>query len=133
MTERILLFDGVCNLCNASVQFIIRNDPAGKIKFASLQSEAGQSLLEAHNLSKTELFSLVLIQSNQVFLRSDAVLQIARVLRKPWPLFSKIGRFVPSVIRDKLYDLISKMRYSVFGKRNECMMPTRELLNRFLK
>jgi predicted DCC family thiol-disulfide oxidoreductase YuxK len=133
MTERVLLFDGVCNLCNASVQFIIKNDPSGKIKLTSLQSESGQSLLEAHNLSKTKLFSLVLIHENQLFLRSEAVLQIARVLRQPWPVFYKIGRFVPRFFRDKLYDLISKFRYKIFGKRNECMIPSRDLMDRFLK
>lgn len=133
MTERILLFDGVCNLCNASVQFIIKNDPAGKIKFASLQSERGESLLEVHHLSKTELFSLVFIQDNQIFLRSDAVLQIARVLKQPWPVLSTIGRFIPSFFRDKLYEWISKSRYKFFGKRDACMIPSPELMNRFLK
>ena len=132
MTEKILLFDGVCNLCNASVQFIIKNDPSEKIKFASLQSERGQALLEIHHLSKTELFSLVLIQDNQVFLRSDAVLQIARVLKQPWPALSSLGRFIPRFFRDKLYDLISKNRYKIFGKRNVCMVPSPELMDRFL-
>jgi predicted DCC family thiol-disulfide oxidoreductase YuxK len=132
MTERILLFDGVCNLCNVAVQFTIKNDPAGKIKFASLQSEVGQSLLEAHSLNKSDLFSLVFIQDNQVFLRGEAVLQIARVLKQPWPVFSKIGRIFPGFFRDKLYDLISKRRYKIFGKRDECMIPSRELMSRFL-
>lgn len=133
MTEKILLFDGICNLCNRAVQFIIRNDPAGKIKFASLQSDTGQKFLQTFGLSKAEFFSLVFIYNDTVFLRSDAVLQIARLLKKPWPLLYPLGRIIPRFFRDKLYNLISKNRYRIFGTRDECMVPSPEVNNRFLE
>ena len=132
MSESIVLFDGVCNLCNASVQFIIKRDPESKLKFASLQSDVGQSFLVNHKLSAKDFHSIILIQDNQVFQNSDAVLQIARLLTSPWPMFYYLGRIIPGFIRNRIYQWISKNRYRFFGRQNECMVPTPEVKSRFL-
>jgi len=132
MSEAIVLFDGVCNLCNASVQFIIKRDPKAKIRFASLQSAVGQSYLKAYRLSLNDFYSIILIYNNRAYQRSDAALQIARILRSPWHLLYYVGRVVPKFIRDGIYEYISKRRYKLFGQRDECMIPTPELKQRFL-
>lgn len=126
------MFDGICNLCNASVQFIIRRDPAGKFKFTSLQSEAGQEMMHKYALKPDSLYSIILIQNGRAFERSEAVLRIAKGLTKPWPVLFYIFRIVPSFIRDAFYNMISKNRYRLFGKRDACMIPTSDLQSRFL-
>jgi predicted DCC family thiol-disulfide oxidoreductase YuxK len=126
----IILFDGVCNFCNSSVQFIIKRDPTGYFKFASLQSETGQQLLEKYGVSK-EIDSLIVIEKQSVYIKSSAALQISRKLTGFWSFFS-ILRVFPPLFRDYLYDLVAKNRYNWFGKRDSCMLPTAEMKKRFL-
>jgi predicted DCC family thiol-disulfide oxidoreductase YuxK len=128
---KVILFDGVCNLCNHSVQFIIRHDPVGQFKFAALQSPFGQEQLRKFGIPQEALNSVILISKDAAFQRSDAALEIARYLTGMWRglyYFKVIPRFV----RDWIYDRISKNRYSLFGKRDECMIPTPELKARFI-
>ncbi|MEI6765044.1 MAG: thiol-disulfide oxidoreductase DCC family protein [Bacteroidota bacterium] len=127
----ILLFDGVCNLCNRTVQFTIKNDPRAKFKFASLQSDSGQALLQQFNLPTDRFDSLVLIKGNNYFVKSSAVLRILKELRGAW----KLGYFfiiLPRPFRDFFYNLIAKSRYRIFGKRETCMIPSPEINKRFL-
>jgi predicted DCC family thiol-disulfide oxidoreductase YuxK len=127
----VILFDGVCNLCNASVQFIINRDPKAKFKFASLQSEAGQQLLKQFNLAPDKLYSVIVVYQNKAHDRSRAALEIARRLSGLWPLFYGFI-IVPPIIRNFIYDWISRNRYRWFGVRQECMMPTPDMKARFL-
>jgi predicted DCC family thiol-disulfide oxidoreductase YuxK len=127
----VILFDGVCNLCNASVNFIVDHDPRKQFRFAALQSPAGQQFLREHHVSTTELSSLVLIDAGRAFTRSTAALRIARRLRPPWNLLYALI-ILPRFLRDPLYNLIARHRYRWFGKRNACLVPTPELAARFL-
>ncbi len=127
--KTIVLFDGVCNLCNGVVQFIIANDQAGVFQFASQQSEAGQKLLELHKLPSMD--TVVLIEGANVFTRSDAVLEIFKRLPGKWSWLS-VFKIVPKFLRDTVYKLIGRYRYNIFGKREACWLPTPELRARFL-
>jgi predicted DCC family thiol-disulfide oxidoreductase YuxK len=126
-----ILFDGVCNLCNGAVQFVINRDRPGKFRFASLQSTVGKSYLQKFNL-KPDVYSIILIKDNRVLDKSSAVLEIARDLSGLWPALS-VFKIVPKVFRDAVYDFIAKRRYKWFGKKDECMIPTPELKARFLE
>ncbi len=127
----IILFDGVCNLCTNSVQFVIKHDKQGKFKFAALQSETGQALLKQYGLPQTGFDSFVLVQSEKVYLKSTAALYVAKQLDGPVKLL--IGFIiVPAFIRNAVYNLIAKNRYKWFGKRDHCMIPTPALKARFL-
>jgi predicted DCC family thiol-disulfide oxidoreductase YuxK len=128
---RIILFDGVCNLCSSAVQFIIQRDSKRVFNFASLQSSFGQRQLEKFNLDKNTLYSLILIQENKVYQRSDAALLIAKELRGGWSLFYAFI-ILPRFIRDTAYNSIARNRYRFFGKKNECWLPTAELCSRFI-
>lgn len=128
--EAIILFDGICNFCNSSVQFIIKRDPTGYFKFASLQSETGQQLLKQYGVSK-EIDSLVVIEKQKVYIKSSAALQICRKLTGFWRFFSILGVF-PPIFRDYFYDMFAKNRYHWFGKRDSCILPTAEMQKRFL-
>jgi predicted DCC family thiol-disulfide oxidoreductase YuxK len=125
----IVLFDGVCNLCNGVVQFVIARDPQARFKFASQQSQAGIELMRLHHLP--EMTSVVLIRDGKALLKSDAVLEIARLLPAPWT-WAAAFKFVPRVVRDFVYDLVARSRYSIFGRRDACWLPTPELRTRFL-
>lgn len=127
----VILFDGVCNLCNGLVRFIIRRDPKGRYRFASLQSDAGRTLLAAHGLADLDLDSMALIENGRAHVRSDAALRVFRSLSGLWPVFS-IGLILPRFIRDAAYEFIAKRRYRWFGKRDQCMVPTPEQAARFL-
>lgn len=128
---RVVLFDGVCNLCNASVQFIIRHDEQAKFRFASLDSEPANALLKGHSFAEKDLDSVVYLRGEKALVRSSAALYIAKDLGGVWSLFS-IFLIVPRPVRDLVYDLIAKYRYRWFGKRDSCMMPSPELKARFL-
>jgi predicted DCC family thiol-disulfide oxidoreductase YuxK len=129
--EKIILFDGVCNLCNSSVQFIIKRDPKGRFKFASLQSEIGQLLLEQHGFHNG-VDSFVLIENQRIYFKSSAALKVCRNLNGIWKVFS-ILRILPPVFRDFFYDIVAKNRYNWFGKKESCMIPTNEMKKRFLE
>ena len=127
----VILFDGVCNLCNHAVNFIIDRDPAQRFVFTSLQSEAGQQLLRQYNLDEEYLDSLVLLEQKRVYVKSTAALRIARHLSGIWPL-SYVFILFPSFIRNFFYDIVARFRYRLFGKRSQCRVPTPELKARFL-
>jgi predicted DCC family thiol-disulfide oxidoreductase YuxK len=127
----VVLFDGVCNLCNGTVQFIIAHDPSAHFRFAALQSEASRRLLGETQMRGTLPDSVVLVEDGCVYSRSTAALRIARRLSLPWPLLFALI-VVPRPLRDMVYDLIARHRYAWFGKRDSCMMPTPELGARFL-
>ncbi len=129
--ENILLFDGVCNLCNHTVQFIIKRDKGAKFKFAALQSDIGQALLKKYDLPLKDFESFVLIRKGNYYQRSSAALQVAKVLGWPWRLFY-IFILIPKFIRDFFYNIISNSRYNVFGRQDSCMIPSPELKERFL-
>lgn len=127
----ILLFDGVCNLCNASVQWVIRRDPQGIFRFAPLQSETGQSLLRQSGLSSEHFDTVVLVDGDRIFTRSDAALEIARRIGGVWSLLA-VFRRVPRPIRNAVYDWIARHRYRWFGKTEACMIPRPEWKKRFV-
>ncbi|CAN5366612.1 thiol-disulfide oxidoreductase DCC family protein [soil metagenome] len=129
--EAIILFDGVCNLCNGFVQFVINNDKQGKFKFASLQSDASKKILSPFNFPLVELKTIVLVENGKIYLRSRAVLRIARQLDGIWKMAVVLYIF-PSFISDAVYNMVSKNRYRVFGKKDSCMIPTPELNSRFV-
>lgn len=129
-SEAIILFDGVCNLCSGSVQFIIKRDPQGYFKFASLQSDYGQQQLQKNNLQQSSFNSIILLSGNKVHQRSDAALEIAKKLTDAWPLFYGF-KILPRFLRDSVYNLISRNRYKLFGKKDACWIPTPELKSRF--
>jgi predicted DCC family thiol-disulfide oxidoreductase YuxK len=127
----VLLFDGVCNLCNSSVQFIIERDPDARFRFASLQSEEGQVVLSRFENRPSDLSSVVLIQDDQLYARSEAALLVARQLGGGWSLLYAFI-VVPRPIRDAVYDWIARNRYRWFGKKDACMIPSPDLQSRFL-
>lgn len=127
----IVLFDGVCNLCSASVQYIIKRDPRAKFQFASLQSPTGQELLKRYRLDQSVFHSIILIRGTKAIQQSDAALEIARSLTGGWPLFFGF-KILPRFIRDAVYHWISKNRYRFFGKKDACWLPSAELKSRFI-
>jgi predicted DCC family thiol-disulfide oxidoreductase YuxK len=129
--SKIILFDGVCNLCAAWVHFVIKRDPQQKFKLASVQSAEGQMLLQWCGLPVTQYDTMVYIENGQAYFRSTAFLHIIQHFGALWPLLSW-GRIVPRVIRDWLYDRIALNRYRLFGKRTVCLMPSPSLAQHFL-
>jgi predicted DCC family thiol-disulfide oxidoreductase YuxK len=129
--KHIILFDGVCNLCDWSVQFIIKRDPQAVFQFASLQSDKGQELKTAFNIDPEE-DSIILIRADgKVFLRSAAALQICRLLKGPVKILKTLI-IVPAGLRDFAYRHIAVNRYRFFGKKEACRLPTKEERARFL-
>jgi len=127
----IILFDGVCNLCNGAVQFVIRNDKKKLFRFAALQSEAGIELSKKHKLPTDSMKTFILIENNQVYTRSTAALRVGKMLGGALAL-GYVFIIVPPVIRDGVYNWIAKNRYRWFGKKESCMIPTPDLRERFL-
>ncbi|HZH64002.1 MAG TPA: thiol-disulfide oxidoreductase DCC family protein [Flavisolibacter sp.] len=128
----VVLFDGVCNFCNASINFIIKQDTKKKFHFAALQSEAGQKLLEEYGLPKEGFDSFVLIDKGRVYKKSSAGLRVYGKLAWYWR-WSQAFWLAPQFLRDAVYDLIAKNRYKWFGKKEACMIPGAEVKERFLK
>lgn len=128
---KVLLFDGVCNLCNGAVQFVIKRNKTENIVFASLQSDVGKQLLLENNLPPDFLNSFVFLDDKKLYTKSSAALQVSRYLSGAWPLL-QVFLFVPKFIRDAVYTIIAKNRYRWFGKQNNCWIPTKELKSRFL-
>lgn len=127
----IVLFDGVCNFCNGMVNFIIERDREGYFKFAPLQSEIGEKLLAETGVDKTETDSVILIEDGEAYMYSTAALRIARKLGGIWS-WAYALIIIPKPIRDFFYKLFAKYRYRLFGKKDECMIPTPEARSRFL-
>lgn len=133
-TDRpVLLVDGVCNLCNASVAFVIRHDPPpGRFRFAALQSPTGQTLLRRHALPTADFDTVVVVDGDRVLTRSDAVLRILAGLGFPWSLLAAVLQVVPRRLRDVAYAWIVRNRYRWFGRRDACLVPTADVRARFL-
>ena len=127
----IILFDGVCNLCNRAVQFVLKRDKLKRFRFASLQGEAGQRYLQQYNLPANDLNSFILIDGDRFYTKSSAALRMLRLLGGGWKLLYGFI-IVPPFIRNGVYSLIAKNRYRWFGKRDTCWIPTPELKSRFL-
>lgn len=127
----ILLFDGACNLCNKSVQFVIKRDKKAKVKFASLQSNAGNLLKEKYQIPKEYFDSIVLIDNDKVYYKSTAALRLSKYMDNLWPL-CYVLTIIPVFIRNRIYDFIASNRINWFGKADTCWVMTQELKNRFL-
>ncbi|MCB0764650.1 MAG: thiol-disulfide oxidoreductase DCC family protein [Flavobacteriales bacterium] len=129
--QHTILFDGVCNLCNRSVQFVIDHDPRGRFLFASLQSDVAETLLKGRAIPAEDQDSVVYLRKGRILLRSAAALYILKDLGGWWGLlFAFI--IVPAPFRDMVYRWVGRNRYRWFGKREQCMVPTPELRERFL-
>ena len=127
----IVLFDGVCNLCNGAVKFAIKRDKKGVMRFASLQSELAGDLMRKYNIDENQLKTFIFIENDKAYTRSTAALKLAKNLGGLWPLFY-IFIIIPKPIRDAVYAFISNNRYRWFGKQESCMIPTPEIRARFL-
>ena len=126
-----ILFDGLCNLCQGSVQFILKRDKAERFRFASLQSEAAKRLLQDFPEAPRDIGTILLLENGRLYSRSTAALRIAKGLSGLWPLFYGFI-ILPRWLRDPVYNFIARNRYRWFGKRDSCMIPTPELRDRFL-
>ena len=128
----ILLFDGVCNLCNGSIQFIIPRDPAGELRFAPLQSDLGQTVRESTGLSTDDLETVVLVDDGMAYTKSDAAIRVGEHLGGVYRLLS-LGRLLPRSFRDRIYDVVAENRYDWFGKKDQCMVPDDDVSDRFIE
>ena len=130
--ERLnILFDGVCNLCSGFVVFTINRDPEALFKFASLQSDEGKKLQGEFGIDPDNIKTMVLVENDRYYLKSDAALRIFKRLSGMWPVLYYFI-YVPRPLRDLVYDLVAGNRYRWFGKKDECMVPTPDLEKRFL-
>jgi len=127
----VLLFDGVCNLCNASVQWILKRDRKGVFKFAALQSDTGQELLRQFGFSEKNFDTVVLVTDGRIFTRADAALEIVQRIGGLWSLLA-VFKIIPRPIRNTIYDWVARNRYRWFGKTEECMLPRPEWKERFV-
>jgi len=129
--KSIILFDGVCNLCNSSVQFIIKRDKKQRFLYASLQSDAAQSILLQFQLKNNDFNSIILVENEKIYKKSTAILKITKDLNSIWKL-GYVFIIIPKFIRDFVYTIVAINRYKWFGKKETCMVPTKELAIRFL-
>ncbi len=127
----IVLFDGVCNFCNASINFVIDRDSKGVFKFAALQSDIGQEILKKYGLKQDNFDSIILEKEGVIYQKSDAALEIVRNMDGFWQIFY-VFKLIPAFLRNPVYDLIARNRYRMFGRTDACRMPTAELKARFL-
>jgi predicted DCC family thiol-disulfide oxidoreductase YuxK len=127
----IILFDGVCNFCNGAVRFVFRRDKTKSIKFAALQSEAGQALLNGYKMTGGQLDTFVFLDHGRLYTRSSAALRVCRYLKGLWPLLYGFI-IVPGFVRDAIYNWIANNRYRWFGRQEECMVPSPAVRERFL-
>lgn len=130
LDQPVILFDGVCNLCNGFVRFVVRYDSRGRFAFAPLQSAVGEELLERHGLDTESFDSVVLVDGDRYYEKSDAALRILGRLDGPWPLAWPF-LYLPRFVRDAAYDLVADYRYRIFGKKAECPIPDPEVRERF--
>jgi predicted DCC family thiol-disulfide oxidoreductase YuxK len=129
--KKIILFDGVCNLCNSSVLFVIKRDPKDQFRFAALQSDMGQALSKKHHIDTTQVDSILLIKDEKVYVKSSAALHIGKQLTGGYPLLF-LFMIIPAFLRNWVYDYVAKNRYRCYGKKDQCMIPTPELKSKFL-
>lgn len=128
----VILFDGVCNLCTGTVQFVIKHDPKHQFRFASLQSEFGQQIMNEFHLPTDELGSFILWEDGKIYTKSSGALRVSKKLNGAWPLLYSFI-IVPTFIRDGIYNWIAKNRYKWFGKKEACWVPTPELNSLFIE
>ena len=131
MSNSIILFDGVCNFCDASINFVIERDKKGKFKYASLQSEVGEKYLNKFGLNTQSYDSFILVEGDKYYTKSSAALRVTKDMTGLWPMLYAF-MVIPKVMRDAVYSLIAKNRYKWFGKKDECMLPSPEVRARFL-
>ena len=130
--HKIILFDGVCTLCNGSVRLILQREKSPAFQFASIQSDTGKELLEWCGLPRNYDQAIVLLDNGKVFFGATAALKIGQQLTFPWSFLASTGFLVPKTIRDWVYDQIARNRYQWFGKKDVCTVPTENLKSRFL-
>ena len=131
--KQLILFDGVCNLCNSSVQFVIKRDKKDKFRYAALQSEIGQEIIEKFKIDTSKTDSIILYSNNKgISYKSTAAFKIASKLGFPTNILS-LFLIIPAIIRNVVYDYIAKNRYKWYGKKDHCMIPTPELKSKFLQ
>lgn len=132
-TDPIVLFDGVCNLCNGAVNVLLDLDKHKKLKFASLQSEYAKNLIQSNELEEKirGIDSILFWDGKEIHIKSNAIIEISRKLGGFWKIL-KLSYIIPKSLRNIVYDLIAKNRYRLFGKRESCRMPTPELKERIL-
>lgn len=128
----VMLFDGVCNLCNASVSFYLRRDRVGAIRFAAMQSPAGRMLLTDLGLPLSDFETLVVLDHGHLRVKSDATLRLLCALPMPWPWLARVSALVPAPLRDWIYDRIASNRYRLAGRRAACRLPAPGERARFL-
>ncbi len=129
--RHIVIFDGVCNLCNGAVNFIINRDPEGVFAFTPMQSDLAQELMNKHKIHNVGIDTFLLIKNDQCFVFSSAALEIAKDLSGLWYTFN-ILKFVPRIIRDFIYKQFARNRYTLFGRQETCMVPTKRVKSRFI-
>lgn len=130
--KAVVLFDGVCNLCNGAVDFIMKRDTKNYFVFTSLQSEAAKEILEENFPKTLAPDSILLWENNVLYIKSLAALRIAKSLPGAWPIVFYIGRLFPRLLRDVIYDFIARNRYRWFGKSSTCRLPTEAERSKFL-
>ena len=131
-SDPTLIFDGVCNLCEGLVIFVVNRDKDAKFKFVTAQSPTGRRLQQANGVDAMEDTTMVLLKDDKVFTRSDAAIEVARELDGPWKMLAILA-MVPRPLRDRVYTWIGNNRYKWFGIKKQCLLPTRELESRFLR
>ena len=131
-SKSVLIFDGICNLCDGLFRFVVKRDRNNNFLFATLQSKRGRDLLRKYQRPSDNLETLVLIEKDKCFVRSTAFIRILKTMGGIWRLFYLLI-FVPRPLRDWVYDFIAERRYDIFGMKSECMVPTKKLKDRFLK
>lgn len=131
MENKIVLFDGVCNLCNGAITFIIKRDKKDVFRYAPLQSKVGKELAAKHHIDLDRVDSIILVREDKAYAKSTAALRIAKQLSAGWPVLA-VFLILPRFLRDAVYDFIARNRYKWFGKKDACMIPTPELRGKFL-
>lgn len=129
--KAIVLFDGICNFCSGAVLFLIKRDPDKYFRFAALQTEGGLSIMNKYDINSDIADSIILIEKNKAYYRSDAALRIARKLKGGWKLFYT-AVIIPPFIRNFFYDFVARNRYRWFGKKNTCFIPGQHVRERFI-
>jgi predicted DCC family thiol-disulfide oxidoreductase YuxK len=129
--NNVVLFDGVCNLCNGTVNFLLKIDKNKKLSFSHLQSDFSKEILQINNMPQNSLDTVVFISNDKLYTKSKAVFNIFKIMPLPWKVFSYL-LFIPEFISDYFYKIIANNRYSVFGIRDECLIPTQDINERFI-
>ena len=129
--SRIVIYDGVCNFCNRSVNFIIQRDKAAKFSFTPMQSEIAQQLIAAYQINNVGMDTFLLVKDGRCYTSTDAALEIASELDGLWYL-CRIFKLVPRLIRDYLYRVLARNRYKLFGRAEHCIVPSKEIMSRFI-